>query len=251
MLVIFTFFFFALGAIIASFLGVVSERWNTGESWFYGRSHCDSCTATLSSRDLVPVFSWLFIRGRCRFCGSRVSARSTIAEILLGALFVLAYLKLGITLSLVFMIVALAFLMLIVLYDLRHTLVPGVFSVPFVFASVFFAISNAVDIREFGFIFLTSAGIALVLSVLHFASHGRAMGLADTPITFGLALLTGPLAFSGFIYSFWIGAIVGIIILLRTPAGHRIGIEVPFAPFLATGFLLAYFTGWNVFNFII
>ena len=76
------------------------------------------------------------------------------------------------------------------------------------------------------------------------------MGLADAPLSFGLAILVGPIAFSGFIFSFWIGAILGIAMLLRRPAGSRMGIEVPFAPYLAAGFLLAYFTQWNVFNLI-
>ncbi|MFH1178260.1 MAG: hypothetical protein V1711_00840, partial [bacterium] len=80
--------------------------------------------------------------------------------------------------------------------------------------------------------------------------RGRAMGLADSPLVFGLALLTGDSAFPGFIFSFWIGAVIGILLLARRPRGTRMGVEVPFAPFLAAGFLLAYFTQWNPFAFI-
>ena len=77
------------------------------------------------------------------------------------------------------------------------------------------------------------------------------MGLADAPLAFGLSLLVGPIALSGFIFSFWIGALIGIVVLLRRPVGSRIGSEVPFAPFLAAGFLLAYFTQWNPFIFAV
>ena len=76
------------------------------------------------------------------------------------------------------------------------------------------------------------------------------MGLADAPLVFGLALLVGPAALPGFIFSFWIGALLGIIILARRPRGSRMGVEVPFAPFLAAGFLIAYFTQWNPFLFV-
>jgi prepilin signal peptidase PulO-like enzyme (type II secretory pathway) len=76
------------------------------------------------------------------------------------------------------------------------------------------------------------------------------MGFADAPFAFGLALLVGPAALSGFIFSFWIGAVIGIIMLLKRPRGSRMGVEVPFAPFLAAGFLLAYFTQWNPFIFV-
>jgi prepilin signal peptidase PulO-like enzyme (type II secretory pathway) len=75
------------------------------------------------------------------------------------------------------------------------------------------------------------------------------MGLADAPLAFGLAFLTGRAALPGFIFSFWIGAVVGIALLLRRPRGSRMGVEVPFAPYLAAGFILAYFTQWNPFLF--
>jgi prepilin signal peptidase PulO-like enzyme (type II secretory pathway) len=76
------------------------------------------------------------------------------------------------------------------------------------------------------------------------------MGLADSPLSFGLSLLVGPVALTGFVFSFWIGAVVGIVLLLQRPVGSRMGVEVPFAPFLAAGFLLAYFTQWNLFTLI-
>jgi prepilin signal peptidase PulO-like enzyme (type II secretory pathway) len=62
----------------------------------------------------------------------------------------------------------------------------------------------------------------------------------------GLSLLVGPsVVLPGVLFSFWIGALYGIVVLVSTPRGHRMGIEVPFVPFLALGFLLAFFTGWN------
>ncbi len=244
-------FFFALGAIIASFIGVVVERYSTGESWISGHSQCGSCGATLTVVDLIPIVSWTVLRGHCRKCGSRVPVSSTFAEATLGALFVFSYLQLGISLSFVFLLIALALLCTIVLYDLRHTVIPGIFSLLFVFASVSFRVVSTPNAYAFGTLFLIAAGIALTLAIIHYVSRGRAMGLADTPVAFGLALIAGAVAFSGFVYSFWIGAIIGIIILAQTPAGHRIGIEVPLAPFLATGFLLAFFTGWNLFTLII
>jgi prepilin signal peptidase PulO-like enzyme (type II secretory pathway) len=51
----------------------------------------------------------------------------------------------------------------------------------------------------------------------------------------------------GILFSFWIGALFGIAVLLRRRGGPTMGIEVPFVPFLAAGFLLAFFTQWNPF----
>jgi prepilin signal peptidase PulO-like enzyme (type II secretory pathway) len=71
------------------------------------------------------------------------------------------------------------------------------------------------------------------------------MGLGDAPIALSLSLLSAGYVFPGILFSFWIGAVVGIAILVTRPKGHRMGIEVPFVPFLAAGFLLAFFTSWN------
>lgn len=76
------------------------------------------------------------------------------------------------------------------------------------------------------------------------------MGLADSPLVFGLAMLAGPSALAGFVFSFWIGAVIGLGVLAGRPRGSRMGVEVPFAPYLAAGFLLAYFTQWNPITFI-
>jgi prepilin signal peptidase PulO-like enzyme (type II secretory pathway) len=89
--------------------------------------------------------------------------------------------------------------------------------------------------------------MAFVFFALHYVSGGRLMGFSDAPLVFALALLVGPAAIPGFAFSFWIGAVVGIFLLLGRPAGSRMGVEVPLAPFLAAGFLLAYFTSWNPF----
>ncbi len=247
---IFAIFFFALGTIIASFLGVVVARFGTGESWWSGHSYCDSCAVTLTAKDMVPIFSWFFARGKCLHCGTRVSVASTIVEATLGTLFMLSYFLFGISFSLLFFLLALFFVGAIVLYDIRHTIIPTAFNIFFVVLSIAFAAISARDTTIFWHTSIMALIIGLSLAALHFISRGKAMGLADAPFAFGLALLAAPFAFSGFLYSFWIGALIGIFILARAPKGHRIGIEVPFAPFMAVGFLLALFTGWNIFSVI-
>ncbi len=243
--------FFVLGAIVASFLDVVVGRLYTGESWLSGRSHCDACGTTLTATDLAPILSWLAARGRCRHCRARISAGAPLTEAVLGTLFWLSYVWLGLTPSLALFLATLSFLAAVVLYDLRHTVIPPFFSLSLAFSSVAFAALAAPSTSTFAFSFLVAAFIGLSLAALHFVSRGRALGLADAPIAFALALLAGPLAFSGLVYSFWIGALVGIAILVRAPRGRRRGIEVPFAPFLAAGFLAAFFSGVNVLSLML
>ena len=237
---------FLLGAIIASFAAVVSERLHTGQSWVRGRSACNSCSTELSARDLVPILSWLSAGGRCRTCSAHIPFAYTIGEAVLGTLFALAYLKLGLSIALLVLLGLFSVLTFIVLYDLRHTVVPTAASTLLVVLSLLYALLTSGGPEQLGQTLLVAGVIGFAFFLLHYVSRGRAMGLGDSPVALALALLTGgSLAFAGLLFSFWIGAVIGIGILVATPKGHRMGIEVPFVPFLAAGYVLAYFTQWN------
>lgn len=244
-------FFGALGAIIASFAGVVAERIYTGESWTKDRSRCNSCGRTLGALDLVPVLSWVFSGGKCTPCGARVSGLYALSELALGAVFVLAYLTLGLTLLLPLFLIAVSLLAFIVLYDLRHTIVPQVASNLLILVSLGYAYLAASDMRSFGLTLLVAGTIGFGFFLMHALSRGRAMGLGDSPIALALSLLVGSAAIPGLLFSFWIGALCAVFILVRYPKGHRMGIEVPFVPFLAAGYLLAFFTQWNPLHIVL
>ena len=241
---------FVFGTIIASFVGVVAGRLNTGQGFLVGRSRCDACDAPLSPYSIVPIISYALFGGRARCCGVLLSASSPITELLLGTLFVLSYLKLGFTPVLPILLISLSALLALVLYDLAHQILPPLPLAIFVAASIVTGFFLAQSFSAFSSSLITPLLIAVSLSLIHFLSHGRAMGFADAPLSFGLAVLSGPAALPGFIFSFWIGAAIGIVLLARRPSGSRMGVEVPFAPFLAAGFLLAFFTQWNPFIFI-
>lgn len=240
---------FVFGAIVASFIGVVVARLHTGQSFLSGRSYCDACQKVLSSYSLIPIISYLASRGRSRCCSVRISSLSPLTELLLGSIFVLVYNTIGLVAALPFMLSACAVLLALVLYDIAHQILPSGLLMLFVVLSAITGFLLAPSVADFSFSFVTAFCIALSLAAIHFFSCGRAMGFADAPLSFGLALLVGPAALPGFVFSFWIGSIVGIALLAQRPRGTRMGVEVPFAPYLAAGFLLAYFTQWNPFIF--
>jgi leader peptidase (prepilin peptidase) / N-methyltransferase len=241
---------FMLGAIVASFVGVLVARLNTGQGFLVGRSRCDACNSPLSSFALIPVVAYLISSGRAHCCGARISPISPLTEILLGVLFVLSYLNLGLTFALSFFLISISALLALVLYDLAHQILPSSLLTVFVVASTVSGFLIAETSDEFFSYLVAAFFIAASLALIHFFSRGRAMGLADAPLSFGLATLAGTNALSGFIFSFWIGAVIGVVLLYRRPVGSRMMVEVPFAPFLVTGFLLAYFTQWNIFALI-
>jgi prepilin signal peptidase PulO-like enzyme (type II secretory pathway) len=242
--------FFILGAIIASFVGVIVARMNTDQSFLFGRSRCDACNAPLSAVALVPIISYFTSNRRARCCGARISFYAPLTEILLGGLFVLAYFSIGFGSALFFMLISLSLLLALVLYDFAHQILPPTPLALFVAASALTGFLLSPSFAAFLDSLLVAFGTGLFLALIHFFSGGRCMGLADAPFAFGLALLVGPAAFPGFVFSFWVGAAIGLLLLARRPRSFRMNSEVPFAPFLAAGFLLAYFTQWNPFAYI-
>lgn len=241
---------FGLGIVSASFVGVVGSRYATGQSTVRGRSHCDACGADLPPASLIPVFSYLFQNGRASCCGARISLIGPLSEVFLGFLFVALYIQEGLVLALPLMLLALSTLLFLVVYDLWHQILPPAPLWVFVICAAAARLLLSESALEFVFAVLVAFLLAFSLALLHFASAGRLIGFADAPLAFGLALFAGGAAFSGFVFSFWIGALGGIIVLFMRPKGSRMGIEVPFAPYLSAGFLFAYLTQWNPFDLI-
>jgi len=244
-----SFLFFVLGAVCASFAGVLAGRLSTGQGIAASRSRCDACNAVLGPLALVPVLSYFASYGRARCCGAKITFVAPLSEATLGVLFALSYETLGLSAALPFFLFALVFLLALVLYDFAHQILPTPLLIAFVITAALAGHLAVPTPAAFALSLEIALLIALSLAAIHFLSRGRAMGFADAPLAFGLALLTGSAALPGFLYSFWIGAAVGIVVLARRPAGSRMRVEVPFAPFLAAGFLLAYFTQWNPFVF--
>lgn len=243
--------FALLGALCGSFVGVIAERAYTGQSWKRGRSKCNSCREVLTVRDLVPILSWVLYGGRCRRCKVKLPVRYVGFEVLMAVLFALSYQRFGISLALFVFLTVLCILGFIVIYDLRHTVVPRTSSNFLILFSAIFALLTTPSLKDL----LLHIVVALVFGgfffFLHYFSGGRAMGLGDTPVVFALSLLVGSAALPGLMFSFWAGAVVGLGILFMRRGGPRMGIEVPFVPFLAIGYLLAFFTLWNPLPFLL
>ena len=80
------FYFFLVGSILASFLGLVIDRFPE-QSIIRPASHCDSCQTRLRPLDLIPIVSQVFNRFRCRYCKVRYPFWYALFELGLGLLF--------------------------------------------------------------------------------------------------------------------------------------------------------------------
>ena len=109
------FYFFLVGSILASFLGLVIDRFPE-QSIIQPASHCDSCQTRLRSLDLIPILSQVFNRFRCRYCKAPYPVWYALFELGLGLLF-LSYSWNFLSLGQVILITA---GLTLGIYDFRH-----------------------------------------------------------------------------------------------------------------------------------
>ena len=167
-------YFFLVGAIIASFLGLVIDRFPE-KSIVFPASHCDSCQTRLRPLDLIPIVSQVAHGFRCRYCKVRYPVWYALFELCLGLLF-LAFSCDFLTLEQIILITA---GLTLGIYDFRHQEYPLLIWLIFhlilmVFSSwnlamVFFLIlgiiAHVINIRIGAGDFLFLASCALIFSL--------------------------------------------------------------------------------------
>lgn len=93
--------------------------------WGADRSQCTDCKAVLGLFDLVPVFSWAATRGACRYCKAKVHYRYPLTEVVCGVLALMSYFSFGFSVDLLFVLLALPFLLALFLIDLEKMILPN------------------------------------------------------------------------------------------------------------------------------
>jgi len=250
-----------LGTIVGSFINALTYRFNTGRG-MGGRSFCDTCGHTLSPLDLVPVLSYVFLRGRCRYCSARISMQNPTVEVVAGLLGGLTYMVQPHPMAFLFWFFVWMVLLFIVVYDLRHTIIPWVCSgllAVLAFASLFISFDPGLHmVMPTLQALLAGPLLALPLFLLSLVSGGRWMGWGDSGLELSIGWILGlSLGATALISAFWSGAILGVLLLLfsRLPwQSHapRLTIvsEIPFAPFLVFGMFLVYFFHVDFFSML-
>jgi len=258
---------FLFGLIIGSFLNVIIFRYDNDLSWksLFGRSYCRSCRKKLNWYELIPVFSFLVQKGKCRKCGKQISFQYIVVEVLTAFIFLLIFkfkflaefnisnfslFQLG---NLFYLWIIFSILIIITVYDIRHKIIPDRLSFLFAGLSFFGLFLKGGDL---GWVSLSSGLLlATPFAFLWLVSSGRWIGLGDAKLLLGIGWFLGLIdGISSVVIAFWIGAFVGIFLILLSKLQtlffkHKtftIRSEIPFAPFLIMGMLLVYFFGWDV-----
>jgi leader peptidase (prepilin peptidase)/N-methyltransferase len=249
---------FIFGLIIGSFLNVVILRMNTGRSIVTGRSACPRCDNTLSWYELIPVFSYLGLRGKCAKCKAHISFQYPIVELITAIVFTILYTTIilphGFTLISVLMFIfamkVASVLIIIFVYDIKHLIVPDMMVYLFIIYSLVAIVWNAFMLPGFhvGMALADGVLVALPFFLIWAVSKGRGMGFGDVKLTLGIGWLLGLAGgFSAVIFAFWIGAVVGLL-LLGANRRYHLQSQIPFAPFLIIATFIVGVYGITIFS---
>lgn len=251
-LYMFGIFFFILGLCVGSFLNVVLFRYGTGIG-FGGRSRCASSGKTLRWFELIPVLSFLVQGGKSRHTGAKLSLQYPFVELLTGVLFMAAYYfslqavpienLTSFLILLITLFVVCALLVLIVVYDTKHMIIPNEFSYPLIvisLISIFVSLNPLVFFMPSIGVLLSGPIVAAPFALMWLISGGKWMGFADAKLALAIGWFLGiSSGFAAVLVSFWFGALFGIVVLALSKKENRKLIKIPFGPFLVAGLILA------------
>lgn len=220
-----------LGTIIGSFLNVCIYRIPKKESIVWPASHCPTCSHTLSTLDLIPVFSFIFLRRCCRYCKAPISWLYPIMESLTSVLWIMAWLEFGFSLEFLSAVIFISLGIIITFIDLDYQIIPDVISLPGVIIGLLLALlSGSPTIID---ALIGAFGGAVLLFLVAFLSRGG-MGGGDAKL---LAMVGAFFGWQGAAATLMIGSVAGAIIGLLLIALKIIKRRdpVPFGPFLIFG----------------
>ncbi|MEK9176964.1 MAG: prepilin peptidase [Patescibacteria group bacterium] len=253
---------FLFGSAIGSHLNVLVLRFGFVER-SSPRSECAQCGVVIRWYDLIPVLSYFSLKGRCRSCGSALNIQYPLVEAVTGILFALAYFAFppDVTpLSLVqfaALLAAIASALGIVVYDIRHTLVP----LPFVYvlggsAFIFRALEAAMA-GGYGPLMDAALGASALggfFALITLATRGRGMGIGDAYVASAVGILLGFVpGVTAVIVGVWSATAVYLGVMLSSRlrlfgGAPRVTMktELPFAPWLLFGAAVVLAAGLSI-----
>lgn len=230
----------AFGALLGSFLNVVSYRLPRGESLARPRSRCPRCDTPIRPYDNVPVLSWLLLRGRCRSCGTAISWRYPLVELGTALLLALTVVVIGANED---VWLGLAFVLLLVpvtVIDLDHRIIPNKLTLAGTVAALaILAATRPEDIPEHLIAAAAAGGFLFVAAI----AYPGGMGMGDVKLAFVMGLFLGRDVGVAMLAGLLAGSLVGAAIMARKGTREGRKTAVPFGPFLAFGGLVGLLAG--------
>lgn len=250
--------FLLFGLLIGSFLNVLVYRLRAAEELFWDRSKCPHCQHLIRWYDNIPVISFMLLKFRCRDCRRKISWQYPLVEIFTGLVFALigqyffdpADSRTWMTTA--YYLIITGALITISVYDWLYLEIPGeVLWSGIALAVAYGLYSDWATWFNFGMqgdIWKTTVYPSVLAAFLAFLfffslsviSREKWMGMGDAYLAILLGLIIGwPKILLALFLAFFIGAVwgTGLVIMGK----KKIKSQLPFAPFMVFGTLVALF----------
>lgn len=208
------------------------------------RSICVHCNTVIKWYENIPLLSYIFLKGKCSTCKEPISFQYPFVEFLYGMILVALFVKLGIGLEFLSISFVMAALIVLSMIDIHYKAVPDYMLLIVLVGGFFYS--------EFSFLYcLVFAGGAILLEFFvtfyiqnikaklikdESLREQKALGEGDIPI---FALIGGILGLELGIIAIFLAALFAIIPSFINKIKNN-DIELPFIPFLALGFSIAF-----------
>ena len=234
------FLVFAFGLVIGSFCNVVIHRLPLGASIVTPGSHCPSCKTPIRPWDNIPLVSYLLLRGHCRACKERIPLRYPAVELLSSVLYVMLWLKFGLSVPLLIYAALTSALLTVALIDYDHKIIPNTITLPGIVIGLGLSILSVLNIDVLPITPLASLlgvlGGGVFFYLIALVSRGG-MGGGDIKL---IAMIGAFLGWQGAFFTILsgalLGSVVGVSLMVLGKKGRKD--KVPFGPFLSIGAIL-------------
>ena len=254
-----------MGLCIGSFLNVCISRMPSDLSVISPRSRCPRCEALIAAYDNIPLLSYVLLGGRCRTCRTPISSRYPVVELLTGIISVWLAYEHGLNFSWVVYLAFSASMIVLVLIDLDHRILPDVITLNGIWIGVLVTLYLAepdpfiqrlysvigISVSNPYILALTAslAGVGFGGGLLWFVREAfyrirgiEGMGLGDVKMMAMVGAFLGvPLTLLTILLGSILGSIIGIIAIRILGKGR--GYELPFGTFLGGGAIVAVLYG--------
>jgi len=176
------------------------------------------------------------------FCGEKINIKYPLVGLINGALYVLVFLKFGLSMEMIFYCILSSILFIIAVIDFKHKIISDWLLLGALLIGITFHIFSG------GFLdsvigFFASSVILYIIALL--SNGGIGGGDIKMMAAFGFCIGWQNILLSLFIASI-IGTLVAIYLLVFKKCGRKT--EVPFGPFLATGIYISILYGTQLIN---
>ncbi len=226
-------------------LGWLRDLWRQLRSVVHPPSHCPRCGRRIRPWDNLPLLSYLLLRGRCRACGAPISLRYPAVEAVNGALWLGLAWAHGPRLSTAVEMLLTTALLVLVLIDLEHQLLPDAVTIPGTLAGIGAAFLRGWPVTPLEAVTSAAAGylgFALLAWGWRRFRGIEALGQGDWKMA---AMLGAFLGWERLLLTLVLASAAGSLVGLTTIAAGRGGwqAKLPFGSFLGGAGIAVLFLG--------